>query len=218
MKKLKKFLKKLFTKKNIIIFSIMLSIIIIGILLIIFIPKPTNDNNINEEQNVVEKIDQMENYDYYLDETATDYYKELYNELKTILNSEEVNDEEYAKIISKLFITDLFTLDNKITSSDIGGLQFVYPNFKEDFVNIAKNTLYSSVESNIYNDREQELPIVLGVEVSNIVESTFNYNEIEYNCYDVTVNITYEVDLGYPTSYDLTLIKNDKYYQVVAGE
>jgi len=174
--------------------------------------------NNSEEQNVIEKIDQIESYDYYLDETASDYYKKLYNELKTVLNSEIINDKEYAKIVSKLFIADLFTLDNKITSSDIGGLQFIYTDFKEDFVNLAKTTLYSSVQSNIYNDRKQELPIVSNVEINNIIESIFNYNETEYNSYEVSVNITYETDLGYPTNYNLTLIKNDKYIQVVEGK
>lgn len=207
------------TKKNIIILTIIILIISISILSIIFIPKLFNNNNHNnEEQNIVEKIDQMKNYDYYLDDKATDYYKVLYDELKKILNSEIVNDEEYAKIIAKLFIADLFTLDNKITSSDIGGLQFVYTNFKEDFVNIAKTTLYSSVESNIYSDRTQELPIVSNVEISSITESTFNYNEIEYNSYNVSANISYETDLGYPTNYNLTLIKNDKYFQVVESK
>ena len=168
MKRIKKLLKKINTKKGIIISLIIIFIIVVAILLIIGIPKLISNNDDKEETNVVEKIDQMENYDYYLDDTATEYYKDLYNELKTVLNNEEINDEEYAKIISKLFITDLFTLDNKITSSDIGGLQFVYTDFKEDFVNIAKTTLYSSVESNIYGDREQHLPIVSNVELNSI--------------------------------------------------
>jgi len=218
MKRIKKLLKKICIKKNIIIFTIIILIIIIGILFTIFIPKLINNHDNNMEENVVEKIDQMENYDYYLDDKATDYYKELYDELKKVLNNEIVNDEDYAKIVSKLFVTDLFTLDNKITSSDIGGLQFVYADFKEDFVNIAKTTLYSSVKSNIYNDRTQELPVVSNVEISNITGSTFNYNETEYNSYNVSININYETDLGYPTSYNLVLIKNDKYFQVVEGK
>lgn len=216
MKRIKKILRKMFTKKGIFILSISILIIIIGILLIVFVPRLFNNSD-NNEQIVVEKIDQMENYDYYLDDTATKYYQDLYDELKTVLNSEIVNDEDYAKIISKLFVTDLFTLDNKITSSDIGGLQFVYTDFKEDFVNIAKTTLYSSVESNIYSDRTQELPIVSNVEITNIIESTFNYNNTEYSSYNISLNINYEIDLGYPSSYNITLIKNDKYLQVVSG-
>ena len=184
---------------------------------IVYIIKDNNNSNEDVPTNSIQKVNQMENYDYYLDDNATEYYKKLYDELKTILNSDEVNEEEYAKIISKLFVTDLFTLDNKITSSDIGGLQFVYPEFKENFVNIAKTTLYSSVESNIYGDRNQSLPVVSNVQINSIVESTFNYGGIDHNSYVINVDISYYTDLGYPTSYTLTLIKNDKYFQVVAG-
>ena len=178
------------------------------------------DDNKKEPEKVEEtkKLDEMTNYDYFLEEDATEYYKSLYKELKEVLNKEEINDEEYAKVISKLFVTDLFTLDNKITSSDIGGLQFMYDDFKEDFINIAKTTLYSSVESNIYKDRDQKLPIVSSVEVTSVENSTFNYNNEDYSSYNTSVNITYQEDLGYPTTYDLSLIKNDKYIQVVSGE
>lgn len=193
-------------------------ILLVTVLVFTYFIKKDNDKNKKEEITEVKKIDEMDNYDYYLEETATEYYKELYNELKDVLNQEEVNEEEYAKIISKLFVTDLFTLDNKITSNDIGGLQFIYTNFKEDFIKIAKTTIYSNVESNIYDDRTQELPIVTKVEVTNIKKSTFNYQDKEYNSYEITVNIEYQKDLEYPKEYNITLINNDKYLQVVKGE
>lgn len=216
--KKKKNIRKINKKKLLICLSI--AIVVIFLLCVgIFVIKniDSNDNNDNVS-NPAEKIDQMENYEYYLDDNATEYYKRLYNELKNILNNEEVNEEEYAKIVSKLFVTDLFNLDNKLTSSDIGGLQFVYGDFKDDFINIVKNTLYSSVESNIYGDRDQELPIVSNVEINDITNSLFTYNNIEYDSYEVILSIEYQKDLGYPTKYKLVLIKNDKYIQVVSGE
>ena len=146
------------------IFWILLAIIIALVTSVVVFIILKKDNNTETPVNKpVEIVDKMENYDYHLDENATEYYKTLYNELKEVLNSEEINEEEYAKTVSKLFVADLFTLDNKLTSSDIGGLQFVYTDFKEDFINIAKTTLYSNVESNIYDDRNQELPIVSDV-------------------------------------------------------
>lgn len=204
-------------EKKLIFIGIIIFILIIS--LTIFVIVNSNKNNKNDQvNNVIEKIDQMENYDYYLDENATDYYKQLYNELKEVLNSEQLSEEEYAKIISKLFVTDLFTLDNKITSSDIGGLQFIHTDFKEDFINIAKTTLYSNVKSNIYGDRRQELPIVSNVEINNMESSSFTYQNNEYDSYNVNLNITYQKDLNYPTEYNLTLIKNDKYWYVVSGK
>lgn len=205
-------------KKRLIIISCFVGgLLLIGIVFVLIFVLPSSESN-DEVINETQKIDQMENYDYYLDEVATDYYKTLYEELKTVLNNEVVNDEEYAKVVSKLFTCDLFTLDNKLTSSDIGGLQFVYSDFKEDFVNIAKTTLYSSVESNIYGDRNQKLPIVTNTEVTSIEKSTFNYGGTDYESYVSTLSLSYQEDLGYPTSYKVTLIKNDKYFQVVASE
>ena len=205
-------------KKRIIIISLAVGILLLVSIsgLIIFI-NSSKDNN-QPDTNTVEKVDQMENYDYYLDENATDYYKELYEELKAVLNNEEVNEEEYAKIVSKLFACDLFTLDNKLTSSDIGGLQFVYTDFKDDFVNIAKNTLYSGVESNIYGDRNQKLPIVSSVQINSIVKSTFSYKNTNHESYAITLSLGYQDDLGYPTNYKLVLIRNDKYLQIVSAE
>lgn len=212
-------MKKRIRKKTIIIIGIV-SFVLIALSVAITLFILNKDDNKKEPEKVEEtkKLDEMTNYDYFLEEDATEYYKSLYKELKEVLNKEEINDEEYAKVISKLFVTDLFTLDNKITSSDIGGLQFMYDDFKEDFINIAKTTLYSSVESNIYKDRDQKLPIVSSVEVTSVENSTFNYNNEDYSSYNTSVNITYQEDLGYPTTYDLSLIKNDKYIQVVSGE
>ena len=200
-----------------ILIGLIITTLIIYFIIFVIINKKVDIND-NKIDNTVEKIDQMNNYEYYLDENATEYYKQLYNELKDVLNGENLIDEEYAKVISKLFVTDLFTLENKITSSDIGGLQFIFAGFKEDFVNIAKTTLYSSVKSNIYGDRKQELPIVTNVEINSIESSSFTYQNNEYSSYNTVLNITYQKDLGYPTKYNLVLVKNDKYWQVVLGE
>lgn len=203
-------------KKLIITICITLLLLIVTLIATYFITK--NDDIKQEEIEEIKKIDQMSNYDYYLEENSTEYYKQLYNELKEVLNQEEVNKEDYAKKISQLFVTDLFTLDNKITSNDIGGLQFIYTDFKENFIKIAKNTLYSNVESNIYNDRKQELPIVTNTEVISITKGEFAYNNETYESYEVKVNIEYQKELDYPKEYNITLIENDKYLQVAKGE
>lgn len=202
-------------KKIIIISSCILILIAIIISLILI---KNNQKQEQENINKKEKIDQIETYDYYLEDNSTEYYKKLYNELKNILKEEKIDEEEYAKIISKLFVTDLFTLNNKMTSSDIGGLQFIHNNFKNDFINIAKTTLYSNIENNIYKDRKQELPIVRKTDVINIKESKFSYKNKKYDSYEIDLSIEYEKDLGYPVEYKVILIKNDKHLQVVKGE
>lgn len=205
--------KKKFNKKIFVLIIIIILLLIAGILWTIFKP----DNN-KEVSNPVQIKDNMENYDYYLTDNATSYYEELYGELKKILNEDTVDDKDFAEMIAKLFITDVFTLDNKVSSSDIGGLQFIHSKFKDDFINIAKTTLYSSVQNNIYGDRKQKLPIVTNVEIKNSKASTFTYKKNTYDSYVINASISYKTDLGYPSSYKVTLIKNDKYWQVVTGE
>ena len=205
-------------KKNKKIILISCSILILTVIIISIILIKNNKKAEQENINKKEKIDQIEKYDYYLEDNSTEYYKELYNVLKEELKKEEIEEDEYAKIVSKLFVTDLFTLNNKMTSSDIGGLQFIHNDFKKNFINIAKTTLYSNIENNIYNDRKQELPIVRKTEVINIKESTFAYKKKKYDAYEVDLTIEYEKDLGYPVEYKLILIKNDKYLQVAKGE
>lgn len=204
-------------KKNKLVLIILSTLVILTIVVIILSLTTKKDN---QEQDVKEakKVDVIDKYGYYLEEDATDYYKSLYKELKDITNKDEVDYEEYAKIVAKLFVTDVFTLDNKVTSSDIGGLQFIYPDFREDFIKINQTGLYSNILSNIYNDRVQELPIVNEVNIDLVKETTFNYNNKEYKGYLVEVNISYEKDLSYPTIYKLTIIKEDKYLYVAKGE
>lgn len=194
------------------IIIILLILIILGLIIWFSIDK---DNNVDNTKPQIK--DNMENYDYYLNDNTTDYYESLYKELKVILNEETIDDSKFASAIAKLFITDVFTLDNKITSNDIGGLQFIHSDFKDDFISIAKTSLYSNVESNIYGDRKQELPIVSNVEITKITSSTFKYKNVSNDSYDVSATITYEKDLGYPTNYKLTLIKNNNHWQVVSG-
>lgn len=194
-------------------------VILVGVVLILVVFNKKEDNNNNNEViNEVKKVDEISKYNYYLEEDASSYYKELYEELKSALNKEEVDMEEYASIITKLFVTDVFTLDNKITSSDVGGLQFVYPSYVDEFIKINQNTLYSSVISNIYGDRVQELPIVNSVNIESINKDTYNYNSNNYDSYIVSASIGYAKDLGYPSKYQVTLIKEDNYLYVVSGK
>ena len=168
----------------------------------------------------VQTIDNIDTFDYTLNDNATKYYKTLFNELKKILSSEPVDEKEYAQKVSQLFISDLFTLDNKLTSSDIGGLEYVYKDFRDDFISFAQTGMYPSVKSNVYGDRKQELPEVTEVSITEVKNDAFKIKEKTIdNAYYITAEIKYSKDLGYPKKYSLVLVKNDKKIEVVkAGE
>lgn len=164
------------------------------------------------------KLDSIELYGYTLSKNDTEIYKTYFKELSKVLNEKTIDYTEYAKLISKLFVIDLYTLDNKLASTDIGGLEFLHKDLKDNFKENMGSTLYNFVESNIDGKRTQELPIVKDVNVSDVFETKYTYNKTEYDAYIVSTNITYEKDLGYPKSMKLTIIKDNNILYIVKGE
>lgn len=164
------------------------------------------------------KLDSIELYGYTLSKNDTEIYKTYFKELSKVLNEKTIDYTEYAKLISKLFVIDLYTLNNKLASTDIGGLEFLHKDLKDNFKENMGSTLYNFVESNIDGKRTQELPIVKDVNVSDVFETKYTYNKTEYDAYIVSTDITYEKDLGYPKSMKLTIIKDNNILYIVKGE
>lgn len=162
-----------------------------------------------------EKTDYLQLYGYTLDNKDSKLYKETFKELKNILNSKEVNEEKYAKTLSKLFIIDLYTLSTKLTSTDIGGIEFVFPDLLENFkINMGDN-MYNHIESNLDGKRKQNLPTVKEVIVDDIEKTTYNYKEEEYEGYKIKLHWEYVNDMGYEDKATLILVSyNNKLYVV----
>jgi len=197
--------------------KIMLCFILIGIILFGFLGYKAY-NDFFKKDKVHKQIDSIDFYGYTLSENDTDIYKSNFKELTKVLNEKPINYQDYAKSIAKLFIIDLFTLDNKMGSTDIGGLQFIHKDLKENFKENEGASLYKFIENNINGDRTQKLPKVKEVTVENITETTYKYKDVEYEGYLVNVKWTYENDLGYQTSMKLTIIKDKDILYIVKGE
>lgn len=204
--------------KNKLFYFVMISLILVVIIVIGV--KFTLEFLVKDEKNVVTKkeLDSLELYGYTLDDYDSDLYKEYFNDLKGTLNSKEVNYEDYAKEIVKLFVSDFYTLDNKLTSSDIGGVEFIPSDMVENFKMHAGDTMYNHVKTNIYGDRVQKLPIVKSVEVTNIENITYTYKDKEYSAYRVSSRWEYQEDLGYKNNEIFTLIKDNNKLYIVVGE
>ena len=204
--------------KNKLFYFIMISLILVVIIVIGV--KFTLEFLVKDDKNVVTKkeLDSLELYGYTLDDYDSDLYKEYFNDLKNTLNSKEVNYEDYAKEIVKLFVSDFYTLDNKLTSSDIGGVEFIPSDMVENFKMHAGDTMYNHVKTNIYGDRVQKLPIVKSVEVTNIENITYTYKDKEYSAYKVSARWEYQEDLGYKNNEIFTLIKDNNKLYIVVGE
>lgn len=188
---------------------ILVIIIIVGLIVFkVFFAK-------DEVKNNVKVIDTIVDFSYTLDERDTKLMKDTYEELKNILKEKEINYNEYSKVLAKLFVIDLFTMDNKINKYDVACLEYVYPDNLENFKTNVEDTIYKLMEDNTYGKRTEKLSIVNNVEITNEEESTFKINEEEVPSYVVTLNWTYDKDLGYDKNATITMIRKDKKLYVV---
>ena len=161
------------------------------------------------------QLDSLELYGYTLNDDATEIYKTYFNELKEVLNKEEIDEIEYAKDITKLFVTDFYTLKNKISSSDFGGLEFIHPRLKENFKLNAGDTIYNHVKTNLDGTREQVLPEVKSVEITDATECEYAIDGENYKAYKVTATWEYTEDLGYEKEGTFFIVKEENKLYIV---
>lgn len=172
-----------------------------------------NNRNLAEP---AKKLDTIDKYNYSLYDNSTKEYKKIFNELSKELSKESINEEKYVELISKLFIIDFYTLDNKLTNLNIGGVEFVHSDIIDNFKQKANATIYKYVESNIYGDRKQKLPLVKEVEVTKIEQKSFEYNEKkDSKAFFVSVSWEYEKDLDYEKSKTLVFVHEDNKLSLV---
>jgi len=158
-------------------------------------------------------------YSYTLDGSEAKLYKSYFKKLQAILIEEPINEEEYAKAISKIFVADFYDLNNKKSNTDIGGTQYILSSAKDNMVLKAKQTLYKYVENNMNNDRDQELPIVTSVTVNSVKSVVFEYNSTtDSKAYEIEVTWTYKKDLGYQTQATITMVHEDNKLSIAALE
>ena len=116
-----------------------------------------------------------------------------------------------------MFLTDFYTLDNKINKNDIGGVEFIYSDYQDIFIKKAKDTIYKYLENNI--NRKQKLPIVNEVKITNIEIKNYGVNNLNFdNAYYLTCQIIYEKDLGYPINVNLILVENNNKLEIISME
>lgn len=199
-------------KKILIVVLVLVAIISFGFVYYKLTNKPSSKLDDAKKEDEI----QTKEFDYTLYDNKSDLYKEYFGNLKDELLKDEVNDLEYAKIISKLFVVDFYSLSDKVTSTDVGGLDFIYEPIKENFLLKATDTIYKNIQSNVYGDRKQDLPKITAVEVKSIVPTPVTIGNLnDANGYSVTLSLTYEKEMGYPKEVTLTLVHVEKKIYIV---
>ena len=206
-------MKKRKPKKIVVIIFVLLVISVVGYFgLKIFLPKKKEPTEIQ----TVQVTNSIEKYGYTLEDRDTELFKKNFESLKELLNQEDYDKEEYLSLITKLFIIDFYTIDNKLSRYDIGGLEYVYTGAVSSFKSVAQNSIYKTVENNLDGSRKQALPEVDSIEITDISEYKFTMpDESEEEGYRVKASWTYKEKLGYDNSATLVLIKDGEKYGVV---
>ena len=196
--------KKKWVKKAI-IFIVIALIIICAILYFLLFNK-------NGSGFLTKSVDKTEKFDYTLDRNNTNLMKENFNDLKSILSSDQIDYDKYAEVLSKLFIIDLYTIDNKENMYDVGSLEYVYD--KENFKNRVQSTLYKYLKDKSAR-KNNEYPVVESISIASKEKSIFTYDNTKYDSDVITLNWTYKKDLGYDNEGKVEIIKiGDKLYVV----
>lgn len=172
-------------------------------------------NKVDKQVKRTVTLDEITEYGYSLRDDATNIYKEEYNNLKAILKEENLNNEEYVKSVAKLFIIDLYTITNKINKYDVGGEMFVYPDGIANFKLNVQDTIYKYVEDNTYGDRNQELPEVSKIDITNFDTTKYKIGDTEYDGYKINLKWEYAKDLEYDSEGEVIVIFQDKNCYVV---
>ena len=193
--------------------KIIISLIVIILIAIIgLIVYKTVFNNSQEEVKIIKSI---KDYDYNLKENETELYKTEFNELDKILSKKNVDYEEYAKSIAKLFIIDFYTLNNKLSKNDIGGTEFIKEDMRDNFIEEARSTFYKYVE--VIDGRTQELPEVSNITDVSVEKTEFKYSDktVDENAYKISISWDYVEDLGYEKEASMIIVKQDKKLYIV---
>lgn len=162
---------------------IMLVVVVFIAIYAIFVAIPSKKKKDEGIENINNK--------YILYKRDSSLYKENFEKLRTILDTSPVDNKEYAETIVKLFVIDFYTLDNKDDNTDIGGLQYVHSNLKDNLVLNASSTMYKYIKTT------KELPRVKSITSVDTSETTYKINDKDYSAYAITINWEYDKDLGY---------------------
>ncbi len=196
--------------KRLIILFVVVALLAIGCFLIF---KMLKKDDVQENVNVVDSISE---YGYNLDDRDTELMKNIYEELKDVLLADTIDYEKYADTLARLFVIDLFTMNNKINKYDVGGTEYVYPDAIENFKLNVEDTIYKHMENNSSGKRKQNLPEVSSIDVLSTEVGEYTIGETDtFDAYIVDLAWEYASDLGYDDNATVTLVKmEDKLYVV----
>jgi len=136
-------------------------------------------DEIADEQ--IELIRSIDANGYRLRRDSTDHQIELFRLLAHAYDryyetEADIDLLNYAELIAQNFVADFFTLSNKQSRTDIGGLQFISEEMVDDFRSFALDTFYLYLNQHIESYGHTSLPMV---ETTTVLSSSFDSHWLE---------------------------------------
>ena len=168
-------------KKTLLVISAILGVILLvsGAVLLLRINTPTGSDNVEveepprtpEEQRIIEQLPESDGYT--LRRNPTEYQIGLFELLVNAHDQfyETESDEDlknYASAIARNFVADFFTLSNKSSRTDVGGLQFFSEDLVDNFRNFAVDEFYLYLNQYIRIFGNESLPTVESTTILNV--------------------------------------------------
>ena len=162
---------------------------------------------VDEPSSVEERsIEELPEFDgYTLRRNPTEYQLELFDLLVYAHAQfyETESDEDlmdYASAIVRNFVADFFTLSNKNTRTDVGGLQFFSEDIVDNFRNLAIDEFYLYLNQYIEKFGSEPLPTVasttiLNVEFERRIIGTEDEDEDDHEAYTPLGYLDYEEEI-----------------------
>ena len=208
--------KKSKLKLQIFIVSILSVCVVFGVVAVMYLKNQGESN----PPSVPQPVDDGLNYT--LSTNATDKMKEIFEQLEAANQSGD--QEKEMTYAAAYFATDFFTWSNKTKREDIGGLNYVWPDSRQDFASFALRDYYANFTDYANKYGISLLPEVENYVINGVSESEFRLESEEDKdkpCFDINIDITYkQVSGGMPTSslkssMVITVVKDTELYYVV---
>ena len=167
------------------------------LLLCLFVLCGCSSSSKNEEvmetqpEKEVEKVVELIPNDKYEEPLAS--YKEMteaYNELTAAIDAQDAQQE--AVEVARSFAFDFFTLENKKSNEDIGGIQFIPSVNIRFYMEYAKSYYYSNYGVIVNEYGKENLPKVIETNVKKVEPAEYTYFDSPCEGYDVTLEVVYE--------------------------
>lgn len=165
-------------RKKSLFYVIILSLTVVGVG-VYFSLKTLNSYNV---QNTGVKQDTLY---YSLRNNATDYQKEIYDELVVSMKAESHDDEVISQLIAQNYVADFYTWTNKVRFNDITALQYIHQDIR--------NAVYNQATDTFYNDMDYYLNQNTVTQTLEVISSEATSTPTIYEMDEETIVDAYEV-------------------------